>query len=349
MVAILNIILLIICVSVVISIAFKSLQALMGYGFINNIMGLLGFGVMCALIGGRLGISYTKLFYFALIFLVFLTVIICGFSHLGGFDVLTRNLANLARAKNLPANYYLLPNLHQWPVLGFILVGFAGFRLLNFRITPAAANPALKMLGRSGIIILLILPGIIALGSTIGGGINGKKIVTVMAQSPDGQTAYIVKAVDAKEAKADTAPGIIPPLLNDKTNLLEPGKYNYNLANIVVFRHYLPKPLLVLMLIMLFAAFLLSVADYMLKLGQITLNNILIPFNLIAQYGKIGELWSLQVGIVSYTGITLALSYFLFLHYDLILFMKIITLTLIVPLLILLGLSLFLPKRMNKN
>jgi len=57
----------------------------------------------------------------------------------------------------------------------------------------------------------------------------------------------------------------------------------------------------------------------------------------------------LQVGIVSYTGLTLAASYFLFLHYDLLFFIKVIALALVAPLLVLLLLSLLIPKNPDQK
>ena len=189
---------------------------------------------------------------------------------------------------------------------------------------------------------LVILPGIIALGTVSSGNvIDGKKIVTVMAELPDGQTGYVVKAVDSTDTKANTTPGIIPPLLNTKTNLLTPNQYNYNLANIVVFRHYLPQSVMILSLLMVFAGFMLSISSYMMNLGRVTVKNVLIPLGLIAKYGKIGELWSLQVFIVGFTGVGLALSYFLYINYDLLLFIKLIIWVFIVPLLLILLISLF--------
>ena len=347
-IAVIHLLLLIFCVSITIAIGFKSLQALMGFGFINNVMGLLGFTVMCVLIGGRIGASYTKLLCFAFIFLVFGAAIFLGLTHLGGIGGLQHNLVNLAVAQKFPPDYYLLPvvNKDTFLLIALVFIGYAGFKLINFRIESQQANPAAKFIGRICLLIILVLPAVIALGTTPDPGVNGKRIVTVMAQSPvDGQTAYIVKAVDDKEIKQETSPGIIPAVLNDKTSMVESGKYNYNLANIVVFRHYLPKPLIVIALIMIFAAFMLTISDLMFKLGRITVNNFLIPLNLIARYGKIGELWSLQVAIVSYTGITLAISYALFVHYDLLFFMKIISLTLVAPLFIILCLSLFIPDK----
>jgi Na+/proline symporter len=343
--ALLNILLLLFCVSIAISTAFKALQSLMGYGFINNVMGLLGFTVMCVLIGGRIGLSYTKLLYFAIIFAAFIAVIVLGLNNMGGLGVLSHNLNNLALAQNLAPDYYVIPKATPDTayLILFILLGLGGFRLIT---TSSSVANNKNLMASLIIAVLLILPGVIALGTvSTSGVIDGKKIVTVMAQLPDGQTGYVIKAVDNKDTKTDTAPGIIPPILDTKTNILVPNKYNYNLANLVVFRHYLPSSVMVLALIMIFAAFMLAVSNYMMHLGRITLNNILIPLELIAKYGKIGELWSLQVFIVGFTGVTLVLSYFLFIHYDLLLFIKIVIAIFVIPLLLILFISLFIKPR----
>jgi Na+/proline symporter len=338
--SILNILLLLVCIAVVISTAFKLLQSLMGYGFINNVMGLLGFTVMCLLIGGRIGLVYTKLLYFAIIFISFIAIIVLGIHQIGGIANLNHNLSNLAISQNLSADYYSISKFTSSNayLIAIITLGLGGFRLISYKLVPQSKSRGISLL----LTTLLILPGIIALATVSSGNvIDGKKIVTVMAELPDGQTGYVVKAVDSTDSKADTTPGIIPPLLNTKTNLLTPNQYNYNLANIVVFRHYLPQSVMILSLLMVFAGFMLSISSYMMNLGRVTVNNILIPLGLIAKYGKIGELWSLQVFIVGFTGVGLALSYFLYINYDLLLFIKLIIWVFIVPLLLILFISFF--------
>ncbi len=338
--SILNILLLLVCTAVVISTAFKLLQSLMGYGFINNVMGLLGFTVMCLLIGGMIGLIYTRVLYLIIIFISFIAVIVLGINQIGGMTSLIHNLSNLAISQNLSADYYFIPQLtlSNAYLIALITLGLGGFRLISYKLVPQSKNRGISLL----FVCVLILPGIIAIGTVSSGNIiAGKKIVTVMAELPDGQTGYIVKAVDSKDTKTDTMPGIIPPLLNTKTNLLTPNQYNYNLANIVVFRHYLPQSVMILSLLMILSGFMLSISSYMMNLGRVTVNNVLIPLGLIAKYGKIGELWSLQVFIVGFTGASLSLSYFFYNNYDLLLFIKLIIWIFIVPLLLILFISLF--------
>ena len=338
--SILNILLLVVCVAIVISTAFKLLQSLMGYGFINNIMGLIGFTVMSLLIGGRIGLIYTSILYSAIIFISFVAIIVLGIHQIGGIANLNHNLNNLAISQNLSADYYSIPKvtLSNAYLIALITLGLGGFRLISYKLVPSSKSRGISLVFAG----VLILPGIIALGTVSSGSvIDGKKIVTVMAELPDGQTGYVVKAVDSTETKADTTLGIIPPLLNTKTNLLTPNQYNYNLANIVVFRRYLPPSVMVLSLLMVFAGFMLSISSYIMNLGCVMVNNILIPLGLITKYGKIGELCSLQVFIVGFTGVGLALSYFLYSNYDLLLFIKLIIWIFIVPLLLILFISLF--------
>ena len=338
--SILNILLLLVCVAVAISTAFKLLQSLMGYGFINNVMGLLGFTVMCLLIGGRIGLIYARILYFAVVCISFIAIIVVGLHQIGSIANLNHNLSNLAISQNLSTDYYLIPKFTSSNayLLALITLGLGGFRLISYKLVPQSKSHGISLLLAG----LLILPGIIAIATVSNSNVvNGKRIVTVMAELPDGQTGYVVKAVDSKDTKADITPGIIPPLLNTKTNLLTPNQYNYNLANIVVFRHYLPQAVMILSLLMVFAGFMLSISSYMMNLGRVTVNNVLIPFGLIAKYGKIGELWSLQVFIVGFTGVGLVLSYFLYINYDLLLFIKLIIWIFIVPLLSILVISLF--------
>ncbi|MDQ5921251.1 MAG: solute:Na+ symporter, family [Pseudomonadota bacterium] len=359
-VASLNVVLLILCLSLAVAVAFKSLQAVMGWGFINNIMGLLGLTIILILIGGRAAILYNGMLAALFILAVFVISIVVAVWHLGGVDAVIYNLNNLALAKNLPAKYYILPTIptidkQMLLIIGAIMVGVAGINWLNFNLlSNSVPNCAprqnqlstgfAKLLSIIGVIIILVLPGIIAIATPhTGSTIAGKEIVTIMAQLPDGQTGYVVKAVDSNgkgggiHKYGSSSPGIVPPLLNPKTGMLEANKYNYAIASMVMVRHYLSDMGSFWVILLIVAGFMLNIGRYMLQLGQITVNNVLLPLNLITKYGKIGELWSLQVSIVAYTGVILVLAYFMFLHYDLILFVKLFAAVMVVPLLFMLG------------
>ncbi|MBP9742640.1 MAG: hypothetical protein KBD37_04700 [Burkholderiales bacterium] len=340
-IALFNIIFLILCASLVTAIAFKTLQAIMGWGFINNIMGLLGFTIILILIGGKASISYNSLVNILIIVVIFVLGITIALINLGGIGAVINNLHNLAASSNLPAAYYIFPvnNTRLLWVSSAIIIGVAGYRLINFNLRPNIEINKRSFFSRSCIAVILIIPGIIAITTPNNTGkIAGKEIVTIMAQLPDGQTGYVVKAVDGKQTTS--SPGILPPILNTKTGLIEPGKYNYGIASIVALRHYLPKNAGFCILLILLAGFMLNISQYMLRLGQITVNNILLPLNLLAKYGKIGEIWSLQVSIVAYTGLILVLAYFMFLHYDLLFFVSLILIFMIMPLLVVIGLIL---------
>lgn len=340
-IALFNIIFLIFCASLVTAIAFKTLQAIMGWGFINNIMGLLGFTVVLILIGGRAAISYNSLFNALILLLIFILGIAIALVNLGGISVIINNLHNLAASSNLPVNYYILPvnNKNLIWVISAIIIGVVGYRLINFNLQPNIKTNKRSFFSHSCIAVILIVTGIIAITTPNNSGkIAGKEIVTIMAQLPDGQTGYVVKAVDSKQVTS--SPGILPPILNNKTGLIESGEYNYTIASIVALHHYLPKSVWVCILLILLGGFMLNISQYMLRLGQITVNNILLPLNLLAKYGKIGEIWSLQVGIVAYTGVILVLAYFMFLHYNLLLFISLILISMIVPLLVMISLIL---------
>ena len=342
-ITLITIILFVMCTSLAIAVMFKSMQAIMGFGFINNTMGLLGLTVAIVLIGGRVGVLHNKLFNSLIIILILLLSMVSAVIQFGGFSAIITNLTNLAQAQGLSHNHYLwsLPHTrHILIVIAAIVLGFAGFKLVYY---SNEKQQKISIIGRACVLVLLILPGIIAIATPNTGGIPGKDIVTIMAQLPDGQTGYVVKAVDNQGKHGSANPGIVPPLLNPKTNLIESGQYNYGIATIVAIRHYLPIPLMILVLLLLLSGFMLSIGDYMLRLGQLTVNNFLIPLNWISKYGKIGELWSLQVSIVSYTGVTLIIAYFMFLHYNLLYYIALISLCLIIPLLAVTGMILLLP------
>ena len=121
---------------------------------------------------------------------------------------------------------------------------------------------------------------------------------------------YIVKAIDSadKDTGRNLSPGLIPPLLNPNTNLVEKGKYDYMLSNIVTFRHYFPKQMVFLILLMLLAGFMAAIADYLISASQIVVKNILVPYNIIAKYGEIGQLWGLRLAILGFGVVTLAIA-----------------------------------------
>lgn len=314
-IALLQSVLFTMCITLLMCLIFKSLHALMGWNFGNSVFGLFGISLIAVVIGGRSGVTANKLLNYLIILLAFICVIAIAFYKLGGVEHFFANLENLAKAKQISANYYSQMPISLSDMLVFIglVIALGGFYLLNFTLTAnySLHKPrAISLIIRLLIVVMLVMPGIIAIATPIGSAIAGKQIITIEAQLPDGQMGYIVKAIDNadKDTSRELSPGLIPPLLNPNTNLVEKGKYDYLLSNIVTFRHYFPKQMFFLILLMLLAGFMATLADYLINIGQVVVKNILVPYNLIARYGVVGQLWALRLAILGFGAITLAIA-----------------------------------------
>lgn len=348
-VAFLSVLLLISCMGLALTLMFKLLQSVMGFGFINNSMALLAFSVIIILIGGRVGIINFKLFNQVVLYLCFILLIAFCWYKFAGLTPIIQNLTNLAQAQQHASTYYLAPvALSKQSLLYFvaILISIMGIRLITINTVDNNNKVGLRFIVSFILVIILVLPSIFALATQLGNGSNND-IVTVTAQLPNGQVGYIVKAENKVQQQKNTAPGIIPPLLNPQTNLIETNKYNYDVATIIAFRHYLPRGLLFICVIILCSAFINSIATYMLWLSRITLKNILLPLKMLESYEQIGEIWAIQISVVGYTGLTLICAYFMFLYYNLMLFVNCIAYALVLPLLICCAVVLLTPAQKN--
>lgn len=318
-VAILNILLLLGLIVITICLTFKLLQSLLGWNFVNSVVGVMGLTIIYMIIGGILGMKYNKIIQMGTVILVFVLVAVLALFHLGGFGGLSDNLTNLAKNQGKVADFYTTLQFNSAKMADFILVliGLGGFYLLNFTLTKenddeVCGGSAFGVIAKFMLLIILILPGLLAIGTkVVGNNINGKEIVTIQAQLPDGQTGYIVKAVDSANPDLNMVPGILPPMINPVTSIAEKNSYNYDLASVVVFRHYLPVPLQFLIVLALFAAFMLSISSYISNSCCILLRNVLLPYSLIARYGDVGEIWAIRISILLFGVLTLTVAYFL--------------------------------------
>ncbi len=343
-IAILLVILFTLCISLAMCLVFKSVHSLMGWNFGNSVFGLFAVTIIALIVGARSGVTANKLLNYAVIIVTFISVIITAIYKLDGLGAMVTNLNHLALAQKLDINYYIhIPYQRSILIpLVSLMIGLGGFYLLRFNLS---ANKGLgqptktSLLVRICVVIILIMPGIIAIATPTNGGIPGKNIVTIEAQLPDGQMGYIVKAIDKQGQEKDPTPGLIPPLLNAETSLVEKGQYDYLVSNIVTFRHYLPKPFMIMILLTLLAGFMVAIADYLLDLSQIALKNILVPLRLIKKYGEIGELWALRLNILFFSAISLTVAHFIVPHFNLLWFIMLLGSLLVAPLIAILILS----------
>ena len=324
----------VVLIGLTISTTFRLLQATLGFGFVNDVIGLLGLVIIIILIGGQIAIKYLKLINVIGIVLIFMIGIAIGLIHIGSLTQLLHSLTVSSVGQHYAPNYYLWSSQidHGPYIIVMIMLGIISYKLLTFELSMYQHSPwgtTYQLLCKTLICIILVIPGILFITGSNVAQFSGKHIVTLTTQLPDGQIAYTVKLVQNNTTETATN---IDEVSN--TSVLNAPQNNYLLASLITLRHNLVPYGEIGLLLIINAGFILAITTYMMILGRITVNNILIPLNLIRKYGKIGELWSLQVSIVAYTGITLLLAYWWFLHYSLLLYMSYIFWYFLLPLLV---------------
>lgn len=292
-------------------ITFKLLHALLGWNFVNSIIGVMGLVLIYLIIGGVASFRYNSLVQASIIILTILLVAAFVVFELDGIATLTSNLSNLALLNNHVADFYTMPHLMGNDTLnGFILflIGFGGLYVINYSLenndSSMSKSLSTRAYGSFFTIILLaavlILPGVFAISTKMPHKtLNGKEIVTIQAQLADGQTGYIVKAIDSNSPQINKEPGLIPPLIDTKTGITIKNSYDYDLASVVTFRQYLPKELEFLLVLLVLAGFMLSFANYILQASRIILENIIIPNKIFEKYGDKREIWVIRVSLVA--------------------------------------------------
>lgn len=337
-------------VIMVIIITFKVLQSLLGWSYVNSIVGILGLSVICMLTGGNKGVYYNKMLQSTFVICVFLLVVVVSLSIPYEVTQLRDNLHQLAINQKLDQSYYLNIYGHKHYLSGLVIAisGFCGLTILRsslcYQVQPNVKQQSLcAILSKILVVVLFVITGVIALGTSITPttNANGEHIVTIEAQLPDGQTGYIVKSMDEGNQSVAPIPGIIPPIINPETNLVEKNSYDYSLANIIVFKHYLPHKLLVLLIVMIMALFMFSLADYLMIFSRICLPNILNYLPIVRTNGDEGGLWASRITITVTSAVVLCVAYFLVPYFNLFLFSYILIAILLVPLLAILMLSLW--------
>jgi Na+/proline symporter len=350
-VAIMNVVLLFLLATLTIILSFKILQSLLGWNFINSIIGVLGITLVYLLTGGSQAVYYNRIIQGVVILGSFILVAGLGIAKIGGISNLVANLSQLGASQGLGTSYYLYLTKPTYLLLGLVLAisGIGGVTLLNFTSPPVSAGgstfKSAISLSKFLIALIVVLPGVIAIATPVTANkTSGNKIVTIEAQMADGQTAYIVKALDTSSKPDNSIPGIIPPLINPVTNLVMPNSYDYTLANIIAFRHYLPRQALVIVVVMVLAAFMYSLAGYLIWATRIILGNILVPYNWLQPYGEVGKLWASRGIIIVFGVLATVTAAFILPHYNLLTLIGLILAVLIAPLLALLVVSLLVPK-----
>lgn len=317
MYAIFSVILLILFISIASSLTSKIFLSLLGWNYVNSIFGITLLVLICLEVGGGKAVIYSRRVWLGVVAIAFIVVFILALNGLAPLGDKLANLKQLALSQGRVENFYtkfdLGKNIH---LNNMIFISF--FTLFIIPLISALGVNKEKKFGLFSLfklltVTIMIICGFLAVLTPAKNVLNGQnsKIITYQAQLPDGQIGYIVKTVDDKNSKASAIPGIIPPLLNAKTNLIEPNNYDYKLANIVLFKHYLPKQFLVLLIIVIMAGFMYTVSQFLVTIAKIVTLDICPSFGLLAEYGEEGSLWCARMSIIFAGGISLFGGYFL--------------------------------------
>ncbi|MBY0380167.1 MAG: hypothetical protein K2P99_07200, partial [Burkholderiales bacterium] len=216
----------------------KMSQALVGWNFVNSVIGVSAFIIVYMLIGGYKAVRINKLISYIIFFsitMIFLAVV--GVNTHGFLDIFA-NLLKLSQPQNLTIKWL--------GIIALLTLGLLGLYILYNKVNqPKQAKlDLIELFIKLIAIFLVVLIGVITLGTNAGSQtINGSKIVTYQTQLSNGELGYMVKTVRDNESNVKPILGILPPLLDDKTNIIEPNTYNYVLSGIVAMQHYLPNVL----------------------------------------------------------------------------------------------------------
>jgi hypothetical protein len=87
---------------------------------------------------------------------------------------------------------------------------------------------------------------------------------------------------------------------------------NYLMSGIIVLVHYLPPSLYFLILLILFALFISSIAKYTITINQIFIEQIIIPYKLLDKYQDIGLMWCSRLIITAIPLICIVITALIF-------------------------------------
>lgn len=309
-----------ICFTIVV--AAKIFQYLLGWSFVHSIPGLFGFSLICLLVGGNKALDVNRI----VGNIIFMLIILIGLGSIllkTSVSQIITNLQQLAKLQGYSVDFYT----------GFI---WNGMYLTILIISAVSLNILAGRLGAlryckkniSGILIkifvvaALVLLGVTTIATNADSSMVGdKQIITYQAQLSDGEIGYIVKAIDNKTAiQKNIVPGILPPLINDKTNQIEVGVYDYTLSGIVVLQHYLLPQLNFLVVLAIMVLFILSVDYYLLCGSKIMVKCIVEPWGILAKYSDssgISTLWFARTVIIGMAFLALTISYFMLPYFSL--------------------------------
>lgn len=310
LVAVMSILMFIALAIIAEGITFELLHALLGWSFVNSVIGVMGLILISLIIGGVQALKYNN--FVQTIIILAITIITIIFVTINtGYATILGNLETLAVANQHAADFYTTLHFTTITINSIILflIAFGGFYCINFSLCGFFSSDyldrnncthSLAFLSKIFVLMVLMLLGILAIGTKGDHKSlpNGREVVTIQAQLPDGQTGYIVKTIDSNSSVLKEVPGLIPPMLDIKTGIAVANSYDYNLASVVVLRQYLPKCCGFLLAIFVLSGFILAFSNYILHAARVILRHIIIPNKIFEEYGDVREIWVLRVSIL---------------------------------------------------
>ena len=283
---------------------------LVGFKFVNCSFAVTIFAVICMLVGGkRATISNIRWLSFCILVIVIVAIIVASYQNNAQ---LFNNLSELSANQKLVVGYYTTIKFNIYNVIGIFMGGIllAFIRVVDFKPNQSICKK-LVINNIFAVILSMIFAvvGVISVATPSALASQGQSI-TFQAQLANGQTAYVVKSVENKNGEfINPNPGLIPPLLDEKTSLQVVGKYEYVLATNVMLQHYLPKTYKIFSFIMLILAMIMSVFAYGFMVTNLVKLQVL---QYIPEYdaSDLAKSWTWRVILVALCFISLIIAVF---------------------------------------
>lgn len=308
-------------------ITFKLLSALLNWSFVNSLFGVVLFSIIYILIGGKTAITRSRYLCCLIVLSIILTTLIRALYVNHGVASLLHNLKSIAVSQGLTINYYSKIYFDKhWLLIAislcfvcftFCLINNSFSKVSNTKedITAASKPPVLVL--RAIILVLMLLPGLIALATQLGSFKSGSEIITYQAELPGGGVGYVVRAINKDTTQLNSVVNLIPQTINSTSNQLETNKYNYILAAVVYFRHYLGNSMSFMVVLLILSLFIYSVSHYLISGVEEFIYGIMLPGRFACLYGAAGLLWLSRLALVVFAFCALLLAWVLMRQFNL--------------------------------
>lgn len=296
-------------------VTFKLLTALLNWSFINSLFGVVLFTVIYILIGGKAAVIRSRYLCCSVVLLISLITLIRVLYVTHGVTTLLHNLDSIAVSQGLTNGYYRKIYFDKHWLLILVCLCFAcfAFYLINNNFSQIKGgsfkiSQSFVLVSRLVVLLLMLLPGLIALGTQLGSFNSGSQIITYQAELPDGGVGYVVRAINKDTTQLNSVVNLIPQTINSNSNQVEINKYNYILASVVYLRHYLGNDMAFMVVILILSLFIYSVSHYLISGVREFVYGIMLPGHFATLYGAGGLLWLGRLSLVVFAFFALLLA-----------------------------------------